>query len=383
MRALMYLSLILMVVSAHGGERPPSPVRTVPLVEIDVQAVTTLAGSLQAAQRVAVAAEEGGRLATVLVDSGHTVTAGSELARIDDELLQASITESSALIAAAQAAVAEAEAAVKRADTDAAALAKAAERQAASTLDASRASSRASEAAAMLARGRAQLAAAEARHTVLSIRLERLVLRAPFDATIVNRYRDPGAWLRPGDAVFDLVSTELEATVDVPERFYPAVRDHATSLQLLVAGERHEATKLRAIRDLDPATRTFRVLASLADGAALAPGLTASVELPVGPMAKQMVVPAAAVLRGAGDHLYAVSPGEPATAMRVAVTVEFASSQGLVVTGPQLKAGMQVVVEGNERLHPGAAVMPIPQGPAESEPEQPEPEQPAEQEAKP
>lgn len=348
---------------AGAGERPPTPVRITEVSEQPVQPTTRLVGSLQAVERVALAAEEAGRLLAVLVDSGDRVAAGDAIARIDPQRLDAAIAEAQARIAAGKAAVALAAESLARAEADAEALGQAAAKQAASAVEARRARNAVAEAEATKAVREAEVAAAEARLDELRVRHDDLEIRAPFAGQVVRRHRDAGAWVTPGEAVVDLIANSLEVTVAVPERFWSGVSRHARSLQATIAGSRTRmaTASLRIVGDLDAATRTFRVVGLLAEpdaGTSLAPGLSVQVDLPTGPAQPQLVVPAAAVIRGGAPYVYVVRDQEegPAQAKRVVVQILHPCPGGLAVSADGLGAGDRVVVEGNERLHPGAAV---------------------------
>jgi len=93
----------------------------------------------------------------------------------------------------------------------------------------------------------------------------------------------------------------------------------------------------------------------------LAPGLALTAYVPAGAVAPRLVVPKDAILRGdAGPYVFAVRGG---MAMPVNVRVAFPIGDRVALeAGAALEPGVQVVVEGNERLMPMSPVAPIAAG---------------------
>ncbi|MEM8865280.1 MAG: hypothetical protein AAGF31_06990, partial [Planctomycetota bacterium] len=90
--------------------------------------------------------------------------------------------------------------------------------------------------------------------------------------------------------------------------------------------------------------------------------------LAVGENAEQLTVPKDAIVRRNGrPYVFAIAEGtSETTAEQTAVQVVFETPRLVAVRSADLKAGAQVVVEGNERLSPGqaVAVTPTPQSPS-------------------
>src|SRR5690606_1031422 len=113
----------------------------------------------------------------------------------------------------------------------------------------------------------------------------------------------------------------------------------------------------------DVRARTFPVKIAIQNqttesGPLIKPGMYARVELPVGSMKQAVLVPKdAVVLDQRSPMIYVVegasAVGEQGTASPVPVTLG-GSHGALIDIGDSLKPGQIVVVEGNERLRPGA-----------------------------
>ena len=104
-------------------------------------------------------------------------------------------------------------------------------------------------------------------------------------------------------------------------------------------------------------TRTFQVIATIANSSGtLLPGLSISAELPVTTNEPRLAVPVNAVVQGyAGPGIFVplAKEGSPMpVAKRLPVEVLFQDNEFVYLKAEGLKAGDQVVVEGNERLFP-------------------------------
>jgi RND family efflux transporter MFP subunit len=225
---------------------------------------------------------------------------------------------------------------------------------------------------ASMARARVNQAARQrdvtaAQAELLEQRLSDMTIVAPFDGIVVARHVELGEWVSEGEAVVELVSTgRIETWLDVPQRFFGAVAGEQVSISVRVEATDQTiiVTKPRVIPVVDPRARSFAVVAVL-DNAdeKLTPGMSVTAWLPTGQLVEQLTVSKDALLRNtAGAYVYVArggggdSPGGPASAMPISVEVLFPVGDRMVVTSRDMKAGDQVVVEGNERLFP---MMPI------------------------
>ena len=95
--------------------------------------------------------------------------------------------------------------------------------------------------------------------------------------------------------------------------------------------------------------------------------MSVTATVPTGAEADHLTVSRDAILRSAtGPYLYVAAgggDGKPAAAVMVPVEVLFSVGDRAAVRGRDLAAGALVVVEGNERLFPGAPLLPSPAAP--------------------
>jgi RND family efflux transporter MFP subunit len=324
-----------------------------------VQDHRRVTGSLQAVSRSAVAAQESGLVRTVLVDEGDVVRSGDVIATLDARRLTAQLAEARAEHANQEAIAAQREAELRFAELDAARVRAAHAEGAANDRELS-------EVETLLDVRRSQRDAATKAVDravrgidLLEIRLEDMTLRAPFDARVVARHVEPGEWINPGQPVVTLVSTGLiEARLEVPERFAPAVlgMEREIVVELGANGRTARSIKVRPVADIDPRARTFQVFVTLDNSAGLmAPGMSVQAWVPTTEQATALLAPKDAVIRNQGEaYVFRVlGNGSEPEAEKTPVRVLFTWKDRLAIAPGALSPGDTVVIEGNERLAPG------------------------------
>lgn len=354
---------ILSGASVASGQ-PALAVRTEPVTAERVQAHRRVTGSLRAVSRSRVASQEPGQVAELLVDEGMTVEQGEVIARLDDRRLRSQVAEAEANVARLEGSLAEARAELTFAAFEHERVTGLHERTTASDRELREAARLAEVARARL--DSAERAATQARRTLdlLRIRLGDMVVRAPYDAQVVRRHVDVGEWVEPGRAIFELTSTgTIEARLEVPERYAKAVRDHADRIFAEVAGLGHTrpSREVRVVADVDPRARTMAVILTLDnDDASLAPGMSVNAWIPTTGETTALTAPKDAVIQS-GREAYVFRAAQDASgatvAQRTPVRVLFDWEDRLVLDAEGLAEGDLVVVEGNERMGPGQAVV--------------------------
>ncbi len=192
-------------------------------------------------------------------------------------------------------------------------------------------------------------------------------ITAPLAGRVGLRLVDAGNIVRAGDASGLVVITQLQPVAvlfTVPQDAVPAVmRRMQSGEQIPVeAWDREQKAKLAdgalvsADNQVDPATGTVKLKAQFAnDDRALFPNQFVNVRMKLDRLNDAIVIPAAAVQRGAqGLFVYVVRP-DNTVAQR---PVKLGPTEGLrvaIVDG--LAAGELVVTDGMDRLRPGAQVI--------------------------
>ena len=202
------------------------------------------------------------------------------------------------------------------------------------------------------------LKATKSRLELLNVRLDDLKILAPFTGRVVERHIEPGEWAEPGSAIVTLVSSgEIEAWLQVPERFATTARGKQIPVTLTATGQTVTSTSLTIVPEAETSTRTLQVVALLPNpGDTLVPGLSVSAALPVSENTERLAVPVNAIVQGyAGPSIFISSTQEGSplpVAKRLPIEILFQENETVYLKAEGLKAGDQVVVEGNERLFP-------------------------------
>ncbi|HWT09261.1 MAG TPA: efflux RND transporter periplasmic adaptor subunit [Roseomonas sp.] len=225
MRLRRLLPLLALAAIAGGGwwyvsQRPLGV--PVAAVEQDVPVTGCGLGAVEARILSRIGFEVPGTLVEVLADHGDRVPAGAPLARLNAAGQQARLARAEAAVLSAEATAQRAEAQRERAEvllTQRQATARRrrelANRGVGSPESAELAETEAAAAQADLAVNRADAAVAlalqaEAQANLRAERtaLDKHTLRAPFEAVVIARTREPGTALNPGEAVFTLVAPD-------------------------------------------------------------------------------------------------------------------------------------------------------------------------------
>lgn len=344
---------------SQPGAPPPTTVRVAAVHQAEVIPRQSLPGTLRSPSQTHVAAREAGAVAEVRINEGSTVEAGDVLVRLDDRRLRSQLEEAKARRSSAEATLLQREAERERSKADFTMKRELFEQNAISRRELLDAERERNVAVARALAAERNIEEIGHQLELLQVRLDDLVIVAPFSGHISERQIEPGEWVSAGMPVATLHSTEqLEAWVQVPERFYDAVQANPgeTRIRVRATGDEAVLRTVQAVRAVDERSRTFALVATIDNAhARFSPGMSISAEVPMSPPATRLVVPVDAVIRdGENSYLYAArQDAETVRAERVAVTIiEHLPGVLAVEAHGSLSTEDQVVIEGNERLQP-------------------------------
>ncbi len=191
-------------------------------------------------------------------------------------------------------------------------------------------------------------------------------ITAPVSGRVGLRLVDPGNVVRAGDASGLVVITQLKPVAvvfSVPQDSVPVVMKRMQSGEKIPveAWDREQRARLAegilasADNQVDPATGTVKLKAQFAnDDGALFPNQFVNVRMKLDTLNGVIVIPSAAVQRGAqGLFVYVVGPDN--TVAQRPVKLGPTEGQRVAVTDG-LAAGEMLVTDGLDRLRPGARV---------------------------
>lgn len=352
--------------AGRSGGRPPSTVIVRPVEAKEVVEYLSVTGTLRAVRRAEVAARESAAVDSLNTDEGDLIEAGTVIAKLDTRRLEALKQEATAALTASKAELTQREAERERAVLDEEMMRGLWDERAVAEreyLDSLR-EMKVSEARVNAAKEAIEVASK--RFDLLDVRFDDLEIKAPFSGRVVAVHIELGEWVNEGDPVITLVSTgEVEAWLQLPERKASLLRQASPeSVQIRLPGrdESIKADKISIIPDVEGRSRNFNLIAHIPDPEnLLTPGSSVEASVPLGLPSKQLVISADAILKSySGNHVYVpdTSNEGPPTAKQIPVELLYERNGESILAEGALKAGDQIIVEGNERLFPGTPLDP-------------------------
>ncbi len=335
------LSAVLMILinpapvpgQQKSAEPPPMPVRAVSVTRETLNVEVTAVGTLRADETVVVRPEIAGRIAIIHFREGQAVRQGESLVTLDQDEYKAQLASSAAQLALE-------ESSFRRLQD----------------LDRKNLTSQQN-----LDEARARLDAARAQHELNRVRLEKTVIRAPFDGTVGLRLVSPGAYVKTGDDIANLESLgSMKLDFRVPETYLARLASGQTLAVRVDAwpDQSFEGAIYAIEPGVDEETRTVLLRARLPNkGNKLRPGLFARVSLVLERRDNALVVPEQAIVPvGQQTFVYRVADGK---ALMIPVTLGL-RRPGQVEILEGVNAGDMVVTDGQLKIRDGAAVTVLP-----------------------
>ena len=188
----------------------------------------------------------------------------------------------------------------------------------------------------------------------IEIELQKKIIRAPFAGIVTDRIVDRGEWLSEGETLAVIAKDDVvDIVADVSEEFIPYLHV-GMPVKGTASGSQITGSVIAIVPRGDVATRTFPVKIRMLNSLGLIEGMSATVWLPTAEPIKTLTVPRDAVVDVFGQTVvYAV---EDSKARMISVKVNAYAELVAGVEGQGLLEGMQVVVQGNERLRDGQMV---------------------------
>lgn len=328
---------------AHNVQ-PPASVVAVTATSESMPRFLEGIGSLVAVHQVTVSPEVGGRVIKILFDAGGDVKKSALLVQLDDgpEIGDLQVYQAQARLAQAN---------LQR--TEQLARQDFATKQ---TLDQNK--SQLEQATAWIAKTQAIIGQKQ--------------VYAPFDGRLGVRQIELGQYLQAGTPIVSLTDLDvLYVNFTLPEQDRSEVAvDQPVEVRVDAYPGRVFTAKVTTIEpQIDPQTRTLRVQGTLSNpDHSLLPGMYANARLVLPPAENVVTVPETAVYATAyGDSVYVIQPDDAAKEPAKDGKPALKAVQTFVTAGTRhdnkvailkgLNAGDQVVKEGQNRLHNGAAVV--------------------------
>ncbi|MBE9504279.1 MAG: efflux RND transporter periplasmic adaptor subunit, partial [Proteobacteria bacterium] len=191
----------------------------------------------------------------------------------------------------------------------------------------------------------------------LNIEVSKTRIVAPFSGIVISRQVDRGEWCSDG-AVVALVAYDkvIDVVVDVPEEIIMHVKK-GMKVNLRVAGNELKGKVAAIIPRGDISTRTFPVKIRAKNRLSLVEGMEGIARLPAGKKEESLLVHRDAIIRKFGKTIVFTVIDSKAKSIPVNITGYQGELVGL--RAENLKAGMKVIIKGNERVREGQPVIVI------------------------
>ncbi|MBI3468468.1 MAG: efflux RND transporter periplasmic adaptor subunit [Planctomycetes bacterium] len=383
----------------------PAPVSVAPVVEHEVSAGQTFVGTVRPVRRSTIGSAVDGRVVEVMVEDGDQVKKDQPLAQLRTATLEIELAAAKAQLDVMQHELEEWQNGPRREEIDQAKanmlgaqarmeyarsklkrIQSLVERRAASEDELEDATSAAEAAVQTYAAAKAvldlamagtrpeKLAQARAKVAVQQEEIHRIedqltkhTIVSPFDGEVVAKHTEVGQWITQGQAVAEVVELgQVDVEVMVLEDYVAYLRI-GTPAQVEIHAVPGEMFTMipgkvtQVIAQADLRSRNFPVKVRLDNQLVhgrylIKPGMFARISLPISKLSKSLLVPKdAVVLGGPSPMVYIFEPSakDPKSGRARPVPVQLGTDhEGSVCVTGDLKAGQQVIVEGNERMRP-------------------------------
>jgi membrane fusion protein (multidrug efflux system) len=319
-----------------------------------------------------------GTVKAINITSGTTVKSGDVLLTLDDSVDRANIAAAEAAVISAEANIRASQAEVALAETNVRRIEAAVETNAAPKVDLDRARAEVDRARSALERDKAAVLQYKAQVLPWRAMMDKKTVRAPFGGRVGIVDVHEGQYLGEGTQITTLQELADHVYVDfaVPQALAMSLSMGSKVRLATEQGEDLcEAEIVAADTQIDRETRNAYLRGKAGSpAAALRPGASVRVIVPMGPQRTAVVVPVTALRKGPeGDHVYLVEDTTPADApkddkgqvvrtfkaVKRAIDAGPSMGNGVLVRGG-LKPGDQVATSGSFKLRDGVKVMILP-----------------------
>jgi len=335
-----------------GGAAGRTPVVASAATQGDIDVIVNGLGTVTPLRTVTVRSRVDGELVRVLFEEGQVVKQGELLAEIDARPYQVQLEQAQGQLARDRALLENARLDLERYKT---------------LFQQDSIAKQQVDTQASLVRqyeGAIRMDASQVENARLQLAYARI--SAPISGRLGLRLVDPGNIVRAGDTNGMVVITQLEpisVLYTVPQDLLPAVMKRLQSGDQIAVEvwDREQKTKLAdgllasADNQIDPQTGTVKLKAQFPNSdRALFPNQFVNVRMKLDTLHDMVLVPAAAVQRGAQGMFVYVVQADNTVALRPVKLGPADGARQSIADG--LKPGEQVVTDGTDRLRPGSQV---------------------------
>ncbi len=191
----------------------------------------------------------------------------------------------------------------------------------------------------------------------LQIQLEKSIIRAPFDGVVLAKLKEQGEWVNRGTSVARVASiNDLVVKVAISEklvRFQNSGETVPVTITALNSSVEGKILGFIPVADLRSKSATLKI--SIPWQREMIRNMSAAVEVPSGQKQKLRLLPRDAVVNFNGQNfVYTVADGK---AKMLPIKIVARTGTDVAVMEPPVTTGMDLVVDGNDRLQPNQSVV--------------------------
>jgi RND family efflux transporter MFP subunit len=188
----------------------------------------------------------------------------------------------------------------------------------------------------------------------LKAQLDKKTIKAPFDGIIISKNIAKGDWVSPGSVVSEIAkSGSMDIVVNTPQKVIGFLSKDLT-VDVNISGRSIKASMDAVIPKGDVSTRTFPVKLRMKEVEGIYEGMEAKLSLPSAKPVEVVFINRDAIVKAMGKVIvYTVVKGQ-AKPIPVQIVGYKGNTAGL--KSEYLKAGMPLIIKGNERIQPDAPV---------------------------
>ncbi|MBL4590349.1 MAG: efflux RND transporter periplasmic adaptor subunit [Phycisphaerales bacterium] len=362
LRQFVLLAVLLATCSslahAQGGPPPAKVVLDAARMELltDRRVAT---GEIRSPMRSQLAVQVQGLVIEMLVNEGDSVTRNQIIAQLDPMRAQLDLQRAQAGEHHASAVIEQRKAELGQAERDLERIKELERRGSVGASEMDDARSLLASRKAIVMQAESDLLTAQADTQLAKRALGDTTIRAPFAGQVVQTHTEVGQWIDRGGAVATVLSlTDLEARVNIPQQYFAAIAGSKAEIEIIVPaiGSSVTGELIAIIPQADSLSRLFPVRILIHDpDRILRPGMSVKAMIPTGISRELLTVSKDAIVRTpSGEHLFFNADG---VAALMPVTRLFGVGDRVAIKPGILKEGMQIIVDGNERIYPGQRLL--------------------------
>jgi RND family efflux transporter MFP subunit len=191
----------------------------------------------------------------------------------------------------------------------------------------------------------------------LLLKLEKSVIKAPYDGIVMRKNVDSGDWVQQGKQLIQIGSTnDLMVKVPIAETLLQFVEVGSTVVVEIMAFNRELQGIIEEVDPVaDAKTKNVFIKVRIPSQQNIAENMSATVYLPVSARKRLSIIPRDALVKMQGqDFVYTIEDGKAAI---LPVNIVTFLGERVGADDSHFSEGMVVVVVGNERLRPDQPVV--------------------------